>query len=279
MSRSRERGVSLLEIMIATAILAILMAAAFYFTRAVADGINFETQAITLEQDAMRVLEVLAHSLRSARLTPGMSEGANADLIAKGYPPLDGSEDLGNTVDVGGGVTRETQAGQICFQVPVDHDEDGDITDANLATEWGAKREDLYPTDYRDAYIAYRFRAVGTFDEAARRYDLNRDGDMNDVFDVGHLETIYTAGGTHLGQPPPTGNSVIVNMISGNAIVRAQGQEVGRIDGDGYDDPMFTLNRVSETTTVLTITLFTARPGEKNPLLVKVQTAVEMRNK
>ncbi|MCX7933827.1 MAG: prepilin-type N-terminal cleavage/methylation domain-containing protein, partial [Planctomycetota bacterium] len=196
---ARERGVSLLEILIATAILSILMIAAFHFTRATAEGINFESQVIALEQDANRVIGILAHSLRSARLTPGMSEGANADLIAKGYPPLDGVEDLGNTVDLGGGVTRATQAGQVCFQVPVDHDEDGDTTDASLNTEWGAKREDISPTDYKDAYIVYRFRGVDIFDEAAKKYDLNRDGDTTDVFDVGHIETVYTAGGTHLG--------------------------------------------------------------------------------
>ena len=265
-----EAGISLVEILIASVILSVLIVVTLSFMSWMTDSADFENQVLTLEQDSNRVLEELANSLRSAQVTAGHSADA-------GIAGLLGTNDLGSAA-------YATEAGQICFQVPVDWDDDGDIsgdfdnTNSVMYTDWGAKREDMLPSDFHNAYMIYRFVTASTYDEAMRKVDLNADGDFSDKFDIGHLETIYTAGGSHAGVNPPEVGSVTVNMLSGNAIVRAQNLQVGDIDGDGVNDPIFTLRRAGENTTVLTITLFTARPDEKRPILVTSSTAIELRN-
>lgn len=256
-----NRGMTLMEIMLANAIFSTVIIGALVFMLSISQSSSVEYQALTLEQDANRVLEEMAHTLRAAKVT------------ARGTEPDDLDPENG-----------KMEAGQLCFQVPVDHDEDGDTTSVDatgqLVPEWGAKREDRFPSDYVDGFIVYRFNGTRVFQEASRNIDLNRDGDTTDEFDIGHMEIEYTDGGTHLGIAPPA-NSVSVNMMSGNAIVRVRDQVIGDIDGDGGDDPMFAINpqgNLAKSGTVLTITVFTSKPEERIPLLLKTVTSIELRN-
>lgn len=279
----QQQGMTLLEILLANAILAVIIVIVFQFMGSMTDNIDLEFQRLTLEQDANRVLEEMAHTLRSCRVTPKITD-AEADALASYQPhPVLVQYNLGSD-------DYPNQAGQICFQVPVDHDEDGDMMVAEgqtFKTEWGAKREDLWPRDYLDAHMIYRFVPETEFREAERNFDLNQDGDRTDVFDIGRMELVFTQGGSHKGLPPPRENGVFVNMMSGNSIVRVKGQPVGDIDSDGKDDPMFSLTRLDVLTgqsgtgvvsSVLTITIFTTRPAEKIPLLVRSTTSIELRN-
>ena len=108
-----EAGISLVEILIASVILSVLIVVTLSFMSWMTDSADFENQVLTLEQDSNRVLEELANSLRSAQVTAGHSADA-------GIAGLLGTNDLGSAA-------YATEAGQICFQVPVDWDDDGDL--------------------------------------------------------------------------------------------------------------------------------------------------------
>jgi len=287
--RRALRAISLVEVMVANAILATLMVMTLSFATSLSDSSSVAWQYATLHQDANRVIEELAHSLRSARIAPreqNLNPNHNFQAMDSLNPGAVDPTDL--TVNDLGSATSPTQAGQIVFQVPVDWDDDFDATglqDDGLGTithiaEWGAQREDRPAglIDWRDAFMMYRFVAQRQFSEAARNVDLNQDGDVVDTFDIGRLEIVYSSGGIHAGQAQPASNAVTVNMLSGNSIVRVAGQMVGNIDGNETDpaklDPIFSLNG-----SVLTITLFTARPEERIPILIKTQTSIELRNR
>lgn len=256
---STMRGMTLLEVLVANAIFTMVIVLALGFMLHMTNAVDVEYQALTLEQDANNVLDEMVQRLRSARLTPRTGKPLDLD-------PTD---------------TAPWEASQICFQMPVDHDDDNDIMKVNASNEteieWGSVRDDVVPSDYLDGRMAYQFTKDREFNEADRRYDLNRDGDMTDQFDIGHIEIEYPEDylGTHDGVEPDASGRIAIRMMSGNSVVRVRNTEVGDIDGDGADDPMFELDANGS---VLTITIFTSRPEAKTPIMVRAMTKIDMRN-
>lgn len=87
-----------------------------------------------------------------------------------------------------------------------------------------------------DGYMSVDFEAVSTLNERERGRDLNRDGDLEDVFDIGRLRSrewsmAATVSAVPVGRSRPISPAVFV-------------QEAGAwggadVDGDGDADPMF----------------------------------------
>lgn len=260
MIRTRStRGMTLLEVLVANAIFALFIVMALDFMSQMSNAGDIEYQSLTLEQDANNVLDEIVDRMRAARITP--RNGKPLDLDPDGTPPC--------------------RAGQVCFQLPVDHDEDGDTMKINASNgfeiEWGAVREDVKPADYLDGRMVYQFSKDREFNEADRKHDLNGDGDMTDEFDVGHIEIEYPENylGTHQGNAPPSAGRVAIRMLSGNSVIRVRNKPIADIDGNGTDDPMFELNSAGS---VLTITIFTSQPEALTPLMRSATTKIDLRN-
>jgi len=79
----------------------------------------------------------------------------------------------------------------IVYQVPVDPDGDGDPVNGSGQVDWGAEEGGL---DVAGATVTLHFRVVRTIAEAAVDQDLNGDGDRDDTFDVGHLRRVTSGG-------------------------------------------------------------------------------------
>ncbi len=88
-------------------------------------------------------------------------------------------------------------------------------------------------TNYTDGWYALYFEPVSVLEEA-QRGDLNRDGDVDDTFDLGRLRRMAWA--------PIGGGTPIVDDIAASptAIVQERGAwGTADLDGDGVSDPMF----------------------------------------
>lgn len=237
-----QRGFTMLEMMIATAILTIIIVATLTTMSSMSTSVQIETMVAQTEQKGNKALEMMAEALRSANIV-GL--------------PL-----------VGSGTMR--------FMVPVDHDGDGDALDGNLDIEWGAQREEVdlagKTVEILAATTIFRYIPTGSFSEAGR-IDLNRDGDTADTFDVGRIEKVYEGGTTtaYPGVPAVTYSQIVVEIV--DSVVRLQGQDVADIDGDDQLDPMFW-----QDGSTIRIILFLAKTSETEPLMVKLTTSVELRN-
>ncbi len=239
-----QRGFTLVEMMIATAILTIIIVATLTTMSSMSSSVQVETMVAQSEQKGNKALERMAEALRSANIV--------------GLPDA-GSDNMS-------------------FRVPVDHDGDGDVLsdNVNLDIQWGAQREEVdlagKTVEILGATTIFRYVVTGSFSEDGR-VDLNRDGDTTDIFDVGRIEKIYAGGATtaYSGVPAVTYSQIVTPMV--DSVVRLQGQMVGDIDNDGQPDPIFW-----QDGSTIRIILFLAKTGETEPLMVKVETAVELRN-
>ncbi len=110
------------------------------------------------------------------------------------------------------------------FQQPVDHDDDGDVIDPSGALELGADGTLAYKT-------LYNVVVTGTFVEAERSYDLNRDGDMSDSLGLAVIEENIIDDGS-------PGANVDTRVLVRNVVTNLA-QIGGDIDGDGEADPIF----------------------------------------
>lgn len=130
------------------------------------------------------------------------------------------------------------------FQIPVDHDGDGDVTDAGGATEFGyfnvASQQTLNAACELTTEVEFVMRETNGptlslgVQEQLYDMDLNRDGDTTDVFVSVRLKMqIQDAGGV----------ATFVAYIDGGLLLApkpsALTQYDGDVDGDGVNDPLF----------------------------------------
>jgi len=113
------------------------------------------------------------------------------------------------------------------FRIPTDPGGKGEYFDAN-GIKWGAAVDGI---DTLDGWAALRYDAVLELREDEEGRDLNRDGDVLDVFDLGRIELVtwdFVAGGdpTRVRLCPPI-------------VMQERCNEGGDLDGDGFDDPLF----------------------------------------
>ena len=256
----RNAAFTLVEMMIATAILSVIIFATMVTMTKMSDQILYYNQAMTSQQNASRTLELVAESMRSAQM---VALNANGDS-------------------------------SVTFQVPVDADGDLDFIDDTLNVEWGARRDDLdmteKPAELLGASTMIQFTVTGTFNEATRGVDLNGDNDTVDVFDVGTL-TKRVPGGTTTayvtGSDKTKTNGVVVNSGTNvpatvytavnvallRDVIRVQGQTAGDVDGDGDNDPIF-----NQSGAQLQINVFVARVEEAEPYLTEMFTSIDLSN-
>jgi hypothetical protein len=189
-----------------------------------------------------------------------LAEGAGlvnqiADIEREGNEIIDRMAESLRTANVQALATAGDD--NVSFQVPVDQNNDGDVLGTDLSVQWGGRNED--DTVSLGGSMGFQFVQTGQFSESARNIDLDLDGSTSTTFDLGHIEIVYASGFTQ--------------RICGDNIVLVQGDHLADIDGDGDSDPIFW----QDGTTIET-TLFLTRADEAEPMLVKVTTAVLLRN-
>ena len=230
-SSCSRRGISLLEMMIAVALLAVLFAAVFASLHQMSRAMSGEIASTVLNQETVRGLERMTEKLRPSRIQ---------NLADAGGPNLE-------------------------FFLPVDADQDGDTLDANLKIEWGQRG----PQGVKlNAVSVIRFVKSSTYSEAAQKYDLNRDGDKSDNFDIGRLEEALYPGATLTGTPTMT------RPITPDIVVQMTGNALADLNGDGVSDPLF-----HDDGGRLRIRLFVTRIDESNPRFQLFETSVALYNR
>lgn len=255
-----RKGMTLMEVTITTAILGIMMLIALEFMSSMGDNVAYESSITELESRGTHALNYISESLRAAWL------------------PQEWNSSVWNNGDE-----------SVAFLLPVDPDDDGDIVNnTDMAIEWGATRIDN-GTDYldlthTDSSSSQNFRTAYSFianpdleySEAVKGVDLNRDGDLDDIFEVGHISISHPAATSSSGVDLPAFSM----ELTADFIVRKKDQTVGDIDelvSDpdpmGQDDPMFW-----QSGSTLYISIFVANTDEVEPQLLKLSTAIELRN-
>ena len=117
---------------------------------------------------------------------------------------------------------------RVRYMLPIDHDDDGVMYDSKGEVTWG------FPVNGTPTISAagwFQYVVDQSLDEQDIQFDVNLDGDQDDVFDVGHLEQVL----------PGAGNV----RITGSWILQLAGNPGADLDDDGDLDPMFS---VTETT-------------------------------
>lgn len=120
-----------------------------------------------------------------------------------------------------------------------------------------------------DGWTALVFEPRDEYVEARTGDDLNRDGDRDDVFDVGQVRR-RTWSTLAPGNP---GDDVGLGPV---CILQERGAPGADLDGDGFQDPMFLWDAGRRE---LSIRLFVlGRSREDAPIVRKVETVVFLRN-
>jgi prepilin-type N-terminal cleavage/methylation domain-containing protein len=218
---SRQRGLTLLEILVATSVLGVVLASV---GSAIITTVNFvEFTAGTglatdlarstmdkIEEDLLyaQVLEVGSDANGNPTLTYLVPVDVGEDTNGNGV--LDASEDIN-----GNGVLDLT---------------DGDISDPDGEIQWGANEKDrsYLDTPASPHRVTLRFAAVGRVNETEVGTDLNRDGDTTDVFRLGSIVKETSSGFT--------------SEFGGRRIVVSIADD-GDLDGNGDPDPLFELRQ------------------------------------
>ncbi|MCB9913649.1 MAG: hypothetical protein H6828_00710 [Planctomycetes bacterium] len=123
------------------------------------------------------------------------------------------------------------------------------------------------PTE--DAWACLYFVAKTSYDESATGDDLNRDGDTNDVFDIGQIRRrIWNT-------VDPAAQSRELGLGPSN-VMQERCNWGGDLDGDGFDDPLFLWDREARRLHVRLFIL--GRTNADVPIVRQVQSLVFLRN-
>jgi len=222
----RQRGFSLVEIIMVVAILALVMAAIF----------SLLLTASKNYQRGMALQDMLV--LNDRAMTKMKKELIGARVSSTGFSG-EGGQDL--TTDY------------IEFQIPVDLDDGSgqllpvSINGPNVTVNWGAPTRLGNITGY---WIRYQFVTIETVSEAAHRIDYNADNDMTDNFLRGRIvrqvfdDEIANAGRNLIEEKVISGDYVFVRDPADGDDGDKAGSDgrMSRLDGrdtDTIDDPLF----------------------------------------
>jgi hypothetical protein len=149
--------------------------------------------------------------------------------------------------------------------VPVDPSGENNFIDGNQL-RLGADVLGIGPTE--NGWNALVFVPKNTYDESKTDDDLNRDGDTDDVYDIGQIRRLSWAH----DQPTQVEE---IGMGPSN-ILQERCNWGGDLDGDTFDDPIFLWNR---DTNLLEVRLFLlGRSNEDMPIVRSVQSVMFLRN-
>ncbi|MHC4248437.1 MAG: PulJ/GspJ family protein [Planctomycetota bacterium] len=230
-----DSGFTLLEVVIVTAVLALVVAMLGTSVVSLADGAASQQRSTVALRGARAAVERMAESLRPAAV----------NFTGDG-------------------------AAELAFQVPVDAEGNGVLAYAperpSPDVNWGSGRGS---TGGAGETTVYRFVATDVFSEAEKGVDLNDDGDVADVFDVGHIEEAHyeTTAAVSLLRPPVA--------FSPDIVLRTRDDELGDIDGDEEPDPMFSWDGAAN----LRITVFVSDLDAEEPSFMRITTVVGLRNR
>jgi len=194
-SKTRRSGFTLIEIMIVVIVLTLLFLTVMGTFTAGQAACSIGNANLNLQMTSTRCMSEMTRRLRAARI-------------------LQYDDVTGMWLD---------------FQVPVDHDGDGDILDDDNLVEWGAERNVGW-------YYRYAYVKRGEFDESDQGVDgvdLNRDGDTGDDWSLGSIvEQLYS----------DTGILMRTRWLSPSCVVTTpEGWGFGGdVNGDWAPDPLFT---------------------------------------
>lgn len=209
---------------------------------------------------------------RGAQGTNASSHSSGTTVLWQGYayaieeqvaPPagtFDGqSDDLRGTVFFRGDGTG------FPYRRPVDPNGTGTfITEDGV--RWGAT---IGGRDSEDGCAALVFRPVAQISEADRGWDLNADGDLVDVFDLGRIADMgWDATDTANG----TSSLDLVAPI----FLQEVDNYGGDLDGDGFDDPIFLWNANSGRLRIRLFALLGDISGRD--IVRRFETVLYMRN-
>lgn len=142
-------GTSLIEMMIAMALITVVLGAIYSFLLTGHNSFLIGTEVLNLQQTSSTLTDQVSSRLIEARL---ISLNANGSAIT--------------------------------FMVPVE-DEGGEVIDSNFNVIWGAVDAD--DDVHVGGWYIYYFEGDETLSEVTLGVDINEDGDMADLFDKGAL--------------------------------------------------------------------------------------------
>ena len=189
--------------------------------------------------------------------------GQAAAIEDQANPPVDFYD--GISMEPTGQVFYRGDGTGFAFRVPVDVDGDGTFFDAAGEVQWGADVRGAT----RDGYSCFYYEAVGAIAESTRAVDLNGDGDMVDLFDLGRIRMRSWDATT-----PGTDN---IDVALGPPIVlQERCAWGGDLDGDGFQDPIFLWDPEGGR---LRLRMFVMAAARKNvPQAHRVETTLFLRN-
>lgn len=276
MKRAPRAGLTLLEMMVAMALLAAVIAITFAMLLASANTLTQSNQISLVEETAISELRKVIRDL---------TYGDNLELSPDGQG--------------------------IAFQIPIDHDGDGDVLDASNVVEFGYYKKGATdpapaPLNWSVGYMWVPARAgpdgiegtaddiavtlgtsysgadrkLGTgddlpaapLDENLDQVDYNRDGDLTDTFVRGRIDQVVfdntpaqVAAGTATEK---------VRFIGRDGIIQQEVGTAGFLDNDALQDPIF-----ARTGNDVTLRLFVVGTTDRgSAILRQVQDIITLRN-
>lgn len=151
------------------------------------------------------------------------------------------------------------------YRTPTDPTGGSDFLDGD-DLRWGAT---VRGVPIADGWCALVYDAREEYVEARTGDDLNKDGDVNDTFDVGQIRRRTWS----TDAPATPGDDV---GLSPTCVLQERGRPGADLDGDGLQDPMFLWDG---TRRELSVRLFVlGRSREDAPIVRKVETVIFLRN-
>ena len=199
------------------------------------------------------------HSVGDEVMWAGLAEpiGNQANPLPEQYD--------GITMGVLGPVYFRGDGFGFVFRNPIDPTGGNNMLDGDKLI-WGQKVKN---TPKLDGWAALEFQPRYVYEEAQTQRDLNRDGDLLDVFDIGVVQRKrWVSGEVAFGTDE-------INMGPA-AVIQEQCNWGGDLDADGYDDPIFLWD---EATRQLQIRLFViGGVSNGNPIIRRVESTIFLRN-
>ena len=153
----------------------------------------------------------------------------------------------------------------LVYRIPIDTTGSGSVLDENTL-QWGAVLNEFGPTT--DGYVAIYYSPRDTYDENIHGFDVNRDGDTEDVFDIGQLRRVTwdASDPTHMEDIG----------IGPSAILQEQCAWGSDLNGDQAEDPMFLVNETRRTLHMRFYLI--GRSNPQLPIIQHVESVVYLRN-
>ena len=200
-----------------------------------------------------------AHAQGSEAIWCGLAE----TLSLSGNPPADLWD--GRALESAGPVYFRGDGLGFSYRLPTDPAGGQDYL-VDGALQWGAT---VGQTPTLQGWCALVYVPRDLFQESERAFDLNRDGDTDDLFDVGQLHRRSWSTNA-----PADGAT---DTVLGPCVVLQERCHPGAdLDGDGFEDPLFLWDATSGRLHMRLFVLGTNRQGE--PAVRRVESLVFLRN-